>query len=210
MAFLFISPQEFQTELMARYGSSVSAATFRCPTTHVRTDEGRRMHEWMIEIGAAPDFAPIQRWIGGDDEIAIMGFGHDYNIVREALPEDRRLALDMFYGPIRTATFRPKTLECADFDGAILKALGVDYAFTPKQCWDMREIGYYDPFVSHFAIAYRTQPPSGSWRLQELVENRDFRNLMGRYDALTHVLRAAYHFGSHSGTGKHLLTTYHW
>jgi hypothetical protein len=117
------------------------------------------MHEWMIEIGTASDFRPIERWIWGNDDIAIMGFGHNYDLIREALPDDERTALDTFYGPIRTATFRPKHVLSSDFDCLLLKALGVDFAFSPQQCWQMREIGYYDPFVAHFARAYKN--PSG-------------------------------------------------
>lgn len=210
MAFLYISPDEFRSEITTRYGDSVSPALFRCPTSFQRTDEGRAMHEWMIEIGTASDFRPIERWIWGNDDIAIMGFGHDYDLVRDALPDDERTELDTFYGPIRTATFRPKHVVSNDFDCLLLKALGVDFAFSPQQCWQMREIGYYNPFVAHFAKAYKKSSDRAANRINELIEDRDFRNLLGRYDSLTHVLRAAYHYGSHSGTGKHLLTTYHW
>lgn len=168
------------------------------------------MDEWMIEVGTVPEIRTIEKWIGGTDQIAIMGFGHDYDLIRDALPTEQKDALDLFYGPVRTATFRPKAVTSDSFDCEILKALGVDFAFSPKQCWEMREIGYYDPFVAHFATVYRNPPGMASWRIGELISDRDFRNLLGRYDALGHVLRAAYHYGSHSGTGKHLLTTYHW
>ena len=210
MAFLYISPDDFTRELSKRYEGNVSPSTFRDPTTFVRTAEGRAFHEWMIESGESEELKTIERWIGGLDEIAIIGFGHDYNLVREALSADQQQLLDSFYGPIRTSKFRPKKVASDHFDCDLLKALGVDFAFSPAQCREFFEIGDNNPFVALFAQSYRLSSPNSGQRIEELVSYPDFRNLLGRYDATTHILRAAYRLACTHGATKHLLTTYHW
>ncbi len=210
MAFLYISPQEFTDELLRRYGGKVSASTFRDPTTFVRTPEGRNFHEWMIQLGESQELQTIERWIGGLDEIAIIGFGHDYNLIRQSLSAEQQIQLDLFYGPIRTATWRPKTVVSEHFDCVLLRALGVDFAFSPLQCREIFDIGESHPFVAHFAEAYKSPFPDALQRLNELVSYPDFRNLLGRYDTTTHILRAAYRLGCSHGATKHLLATYHW
>lgn len=210
MAFLYISPEEFQKELLIRYGGDATTATFRDPTTHVRTAEGRSFHEWMIEIGQAPELQTIERYIGGLDEIAIMGFGHDYKLIRESLTPELLDSLDAYYGPIRTSAFRPKVVVSDSFDCGLLKVLGVDFAFTPSQCRELYDIGEREPFVAQFAQCYKSPQPNAAQRIDELISYPDFRNLLGRYDATTHILKAAYRLGCNFGATKHLLTTYHW
>jgi hypothetical protein len=210
MAFLYISPDEFSRELSKRYGSSVSSSTFRDPITFVRTAEGRAFHEWMIDAGESQELKTIERLIGGLDEVAVIGFGHDYDLIRGAILGDRQQRLDVFYGPIRTSKFRPKQVISDHFDCSLLKALGVDFAFTPLQCRELFEIGENDPFIAHFSEVYRCPPPNASSRLDELVSYPDFRSLLGRYDATIHILRAAYRHACMHPATKHLLTTYHW
>lgn len=210
MAFLYISPDEFRQHLLTQYGAGASSDTFRSPDTFEPTPAGTELSNWLTETGELPEMKAITRWVGGSDEIAIMGFGHDYDLLRPSLSPDLRESLDVFYAPIRTATWRPESVQSEHFDGGILKALGVMFEFPPKRCWELREIGYYAPFVAHFAQAFKNPSPEFSARSAELVEDRDFRNLLGRYDAFSQVLRAAYHLGSRSRTGKHLLISYYW
>lgn len=213
MAFLYIKPSEFREYIDTTYGPGVDPETFWTPGSEDPTPEGAKVMQWMSDIGRVEEFRPISKWIGGDDSTAILCFGYDYDLLRATWPESLQKELDEYYGPVRCATFRPPGPVSDDFNCKLLRSLGVYFAHSPKRCWGLRELGRTQPFVSLFSLAGRSlddAPRQFRQRYEELLGDSDFRALLGRYDALSHMLRAAYHYGSHSGTGKHMLTTNYW
>jgi hypothetical protein len=174
------------------------------------TEVGRDLLVWFME-NQVTNFYKGHRWENPIEQIAVLGFGADYNLFKEGWNQELTTQLDDYYGPLRCNAYLPQVTGCAGFDGSVLNAIGVYHIYSPEKCATLSHLGRKQPFVALFAELYSARQNFSARlnrRLEELVADPDDRDLLCRYDALHHALGAAY---KHSYlTQKHLLMTNRW
>jgi hypothetical protein len=174
------------------------------------TEVGRDLLMWLLN-NQVTNFYKENRWENPIEQIAVLGFGADYDLFRVVWDDHLRSQLDIFYDPLRCNAQLPEITECDGFDGAVLNAIGVYHIYTPKQCSELSRLGAQQPFVALFAELYARRHEYSErlkWRLGILVSDSDDRDLLCRYDALHQQLLSAYRHAH--VTKKHLLMTNRW
>lgn len=212
MAFHFHTPAEID-ERLGSYNVPLKPESFgrrdEFQQDHL-TEVGRDLLMWLLNKKVT-NFYKENRWEDPLDQIAVLGFGADYDLFRTAWDDDIRSQMDTYYDPLRCNAQLPDTTECDGFNGAVLNAIGVYHIYTPKQCFELSRLGGEQPFVALFAELYAGRHKWSErlkWRLETLLGDPDDRDLLCRYAALHQELRSAY-WHSHV-TKKHLLMTNRW
>lgn len=213
MSFLYFKPEEVADKLKKDYGSSLSGDRFVRRDEFQQdnlTEDGRSLLTWLF-TGKVTGFREEHRWLEPVDTIAVLCYGADYDLFRQEWPADLQASLDEYYGPFRCNTFLPSGPVSEDFDCQILGAVGVKYIYSPVQCGRLYGLGSEHPFVALFAELFAKRGTCSDRlraKLDELVSESEWRDLLCRYDAMHQELRAAY-FHSRV-TRKHLIVTNHW